>query len=270
MVAARVTSILVFPLAGLITGCDSGLTGPHGDVDFQMAFVSSRDGNDEIYGIDRRGTQINLTTNPAHDRAPVWSPDGRRIAFTRQTGLARDVMVLDLERGTEVNVSADADADDFDPSWSPDGNRLVFTSDRDGNDEIYTVDAVGDGLQNLTRHPGPDRHPMWSPVGKTIAFTSGRDLRAAIYVMDADGSGVERLTSGVDSDDVRPRWHPAGSHLAFESNRDGASEVVTLNVTSGAWAVLTDDPGPPLGPRFCASMMMRSCEKSQVSPSSWL
>ncbi len=83
--------------------------------------------------------------------------------------------------------------------------RITFQSDRDGNNEIYIMNADGSGQANITNHPAMDLGPSWSPDGASIAFYSDRDGRFEIYVMNADGSGVTRLTDqGANS----PSWGP--------------------------------------------------------------
>ena len=180
----------------LIAGCSDGGTGPGTDSDIWLAFVSRRDGNDEIYGLDAANGLQNLTRNAAEDRDPVWSPDGTRLAFTRSSTGGRDVYVLEVATGSLLNLTAHP-ADDRDPVWSPSGEQLAFVSDRDGDDEIYRVAADGDGLLNLTRHPGPDRDPDWSLTG-LLAFTSGRGLRAAHCRLWKEGVGASAPDSGED------------------------------------------------------------------------
>ena len=73
--------------------------------------------------------------------------------------------------------------------------RIVFTSLRDGNAEIYVMDAGGGNQENLTNHPAYDGEPDWSPDGTKIAFVSDRNGdRIQIYVMDADGKNPISLT----------------------------------------------------------------------------
>jgi Tol biopolymer transport system component len=81
------------------------------------------------------------------------------------------------------------------PSWSPDGKRIAFETDRDGNSEIYVMNADGSGQHRLTWHPAGSGYPDWSPGGNRIAFESGRAGGWwQIYVMDADGYDQHRVS----------------------------------------------------------------------------
>ena len=93
------------------------------------------------------------------------------------------------------------------PSWSPDGKKIVFVSERDGNPEVYVVNADGSGLRNLTRHPGYDSDPAWSPEGRKVAFVTKRDGNFEVYVMKADGSDQRNLTRN-PAPDRSPVWSP--------------------------------------------------------------
>ena len=87
------------------------------------------------------------------------------------------------------------------PSWSPEGADIAFTSTRDGNSEVYVMNADGSAPINLTKHPESDFFPTWSPDGKKLAFVSERDGNREIYVMNADGSNQTRLTENDSSDE---------------------------------------------------------------------
>ena len=103
--------------------------------------------------------------------------------------------------------------------------RIAFSSIRDGNYEIYVMDADGANLQRLTNNPHADSSPSWSPDGKQIAFASDRDghvidgrLTDEIYVMDADGDNPQNLTNDPHHD-WYPSWSPDGKQIAFASDR---------------------------------------------------
>ena len=84
---------------------------------------------------------------------------------------------------------------DRDPAFSPDGPKIAFWSHRDGNEEIYVMNADGSGQTRLTNNAVGDGQPAFSPDGSKIAFTSAPDGNRAIYVMNADGNGQTRLTN---------------------------------------------------------------------------
>ena len=127
-------------------------------------------------------------------------------------------------------------------------SKIAFVSTRDGNSEIYVMDADGSNQTRLTNNPGRDGAPTWSPDGTRIAFASTRDGNSDIYIMNADGSGVTRLTTD-PADDGGPSWSPDGSMIAFDSDRSGSSQVWRTNVEAGNWGYnltqLTEDH--PLG-----------------------
>ncbi|MBI4833902.1 MAG: PD40 domain-containing protein [Planctomycetes bacterium] len=85
--------------------------------------------------------------------------------------------------------------------------KIAFDSNRDGNSDIYTMDADGKNQTRLTDSPKNDISPRWSPDGKKIAFVSERDGNSEIYVMDADGKNQTRLTNNPKSDSS-PDWSP--------------------------------------------------------------
>jgi Tol biopolymer transport system component len=105
---------------------------------------------------------------------------------------------------------------------NPASERIAFVSDRDGNAEIYVMNADGGGVHRLTDNPATDTMPAWSPDGARISFVSARDGNYEIYVMNADGSSLRRLTEDPGLD-TNPTWSPDGRRIAFESDRVGGS-----------------------------------------------
>jgi hypothetical protein len=89
-------------------------------------------------------------------------------------------------------------------------SKIAFRSYRDGNYEIYVMNADGSNVTNLTNHAAHDASPAWSPDGSRIAFHSYRDGNYDIYVMNADGSKVTRLTNHA-APDVSPPGRPTAA-----------------------------------------------------------
>ena len=98
----------------------------------QIAFVSDRDRNEEIYVMNADGSNLrNLTRNPALDWKPAWSPDGGRIAFTSDRDGNFEIYVMDAKGRNLRNLTKNPSTDDS-PSWSPNGEHIAFASNRDG------------------------------------------------------------------------------------------------------------------------------------------
>ena len=130
------------------------------------------------------------------------------------------IFVIGANGAGEANITGSTSANDG-PSWSPDGTKIAFSSDRDGNWEIYVMNADGSGATRLTTNrSADDGSPAWSPDGSKIAFHTNRDDNYEIYVMNADGSAQTNLTKESGSEDASPSWSPDGSRLVFASEGD--------------------------------------------------
>ena len=111
--------------------------------------------------------------------------------------------------------------------------QIAFTSTRDGNREIYVMDADGNNQIRLTNHPEEDSSPSWSPDGARIAFVSNRNGgNYQIYVMDTNGKNMRRLTDGTY--DWSPAWSLDGQWIAFHSKRDEERAKIYLVAPDGS------------------------------------
>lgn len=130
--------------------------------------------------------------------------------------------------------------------------KIVFHSNRDGNDEIYSMRADGTEQERLTNNKANDGGAVISPDGRLIAFTSNRDGNLEVYAMNADGSNQYRVTSH-PANDIVSSWSPGGEYLAFYSNRNSNYDIFVTDVTGGMLNSLTessyaDDIEPSFSP----------------------
>jgi Tol biopolymer transport system component len=205
--------------------------------------------------------------------APVWSPDGGRIAFiSTQNPDGSDanvptnnlwVMNADGSGATALTklngpfiLPPAPSILHFEPQWSPDGRRISVTANRalDGSDtvvsnlNVWVINADGTGLTPLTRTlVGDSRSAVWSPDGTQIAFVSTRSLNGSnvanptqnLWIMDASGAGATALTQLSAAFANAPVWAPTGRHIRFFSNAALSGTDTALSVEN-FWQIDSD------------------------------
>ncbi len=164
----------------------------------RIVWHSNRGGTFRLYIADIDGQNVRQLTPPDSTRGSLdadasWAPDSKRIVFAASR-TPKGLYFMDVDRGVLEHFAAAGEGAE-DPAWSPDGTRIAFQSKRDGNQEIYVINADGTGLRRLTDHPAVDGRPAWSPDSQWIAFESERDGKLDIYIMRADGTDVRRVTT---------------------------------------------------------------------------
>jgi TolB protein len=206
----------------------------------------------EIFAVNADGGGLRNLTGNAGGNFPVWSPDGRQIAFSRDNAFNPYLYVMNADGSGQRRVTQEP-IHVWGASWSPDGQRLAFAGGVQGPPfpvfpALYVVNVDGSGQRQLTRDMGQD--PAWSPDGQRIAFTKyvpkppgtkGSRPQPYLYLMDADGSGQRRLV-GISNSDGSFSWSPDGQRIAFVSDRDGNDEVYVVNVDGTGLRNLTRSP----------------------------
>ena len=164
---------------------------------------------------------------------PVWSPNGRHVAFIRCVtcelgGINTEVLVvaIDTTGGLDEVQITDNPFPDHVLDWSPDGERLLIESGlgEDGEwdyfEDTYEIDLATLKRRRVLR--SDSAFWVWgarySPSGEELAFLGGRDGRYDVYLADADGSDVRRVTAA-DLEERFVSWSPSGEYLAFLAER---------------------------------------------------
>ena len=211
------------PMRRLLVPALIALAAPASASAQELAFVSERDGNPEIYVMAGDGSgQRNVTNDAAEDQAPAWSPDGAQIAFVRGFGTEADVWVINVDGSGGRKLFGDEGAERA-PAWSPDGRRIAFVSERSGGAEVHIMNADGSGVVQVTRTGGAAAQPSWSPDGTQLAYW--REDTAEIHVVGPDGSGDRAVGGSSQQADRDPTWAPDGDRLAFATLRDPANDL---------------------------------------------
>lgn len=206
----------------------------------RIAFHSTIDGNFESYSVRLDdGELTRLTFNPSFaDSCPVWSPDGKHIAYGQGDG------------GFNVHIM-DANGENITPTagivpgtravcplgkWSPDSTHFLLTWDLINlniQEPITPTKIVDCGFS-----------PDWSPDGARIVFAgngcSNNSEKSEIYIVNWEGSSLVQLTQN-DFYDGQPIWSPDGSQIAFVSERNGNKEIYVMNANGSEQTNLTQN-----------------------------
>lgn len=240
----------------------------HGDLPasaaaFRLAFARAPDsptGRFQIYTMNLDGMDLRRVTPDDNNdyRQPSWSPDHKRLAFTRTSShpqLARDgqIFVANAD-GSDMRQIAEGGS----PEWSPDGSLIVYHASRGGGPgsdgpAIWTMKPDGTGKRYLT-HDSTD--PTWSPDGQHIAFGSIRssDITAVSgvineYRMRSDGSDVVQLTANPTLTCFAD-WSPDGKLIAYTSQLGIYTRLMLMSADGTGQRQITFDDVSNVAPSW--------------------
>lgn len=203
----------------------------------------------QVADADGYGAQTVLASNEPII-SPSWAPDGTRLAYVSFERKKPVVYVQSLTTGNRQAV-ADFWGSNSAPAWSPDGKRLAVTLTRDGNSQLYLINADGSGSPTrLTSTSAIDTEANFSPDGKSLLFTSDRGGSPQIYRIAVDGGPAQRLTFE-GTYNVSPRHSPDGKSFTFIQRNGNRFSVAVQDFATRQVQVLTDggiDESPSFAP----------------------
>jgi TolB protein len=172
----------------------------------EVAATLSLSGDPEIYLVNTDGNvSRRLTNSKGIDISPSFSPNGSKMAFVSSRNGLPQIFIQDIQSGQTKRLTFSGRYN-TQPSWSPAGDKIVYTTwENNGEINIFTINADGSGLTQLTRNCGENKSPSWSPDGSMIVFTSNRKGNEKIYVMSANGDN-QRLLLQSDGVQTQPSW----------------------------------------------------------------
>ena len=227
------------------------LTGDKGVFSTKIAYVVKQGRRHLLQVADADGYNPQTIVNSDEPLlSPAWSPDGTRLAYVSFENKKPVVYVQDLATGRKQPV-ANFKGNNSAPAWSPDSRKLVVTLTKDGNSQLYLINATdGSGAQRLASSSAIDTEANFAPDGASLLFVSDRGGSPQIYRFTFASGAVERVSFDGNYN-TTPRHAPNGKSFVF-LKRDGVRfNIAVQDIASGQVQVLTqegNDESPSVAP----------------------
>ncbi|MDB4952862.1 MAG: domain protein beta Propeller [Myxococcales bacterium] len=199
----------------------------------------------------RTGQTVRLTTG-RRARNPAVSPDGRRVAFSKNEHSESVLAVMDVAPDAPDTVVWRGQRYDqaYQPAWSPDGKRIAFSAWRRGGfRDILIVDVGSGAVEEITHDRAIDMSPAWSSDGRYVYFDSDRSTISNVYAYDTTDHTTWQITN-VLGGAFQAEPSPDGKRLVYESAvPDGGYDLYEVALDRSTWLPAreyVDDKPPPI------------------------
>jgi TolB protein len=254
----------------------------------KIVFINSGAVPSGVCWMKASGTGLSWVDKNGHDYAPVWSPDGTKVAFERMnlgTVSTEDLWVVNSTGSGLKQLTKNTSAMDACPHWSPDGTKLVFCRESITTKGItlhlYVMPASGGTAAEIGTGTAVEYHPCYSPDGKSLvcAYHASGGSKYQLATMKTDGTGLKILTTPPASSmagDNQPEWSPNGKYIAFDrgDSSGGIGDIYRVPATGGTAQQLTHYTGTE---RFCepawspdSAQIVYSCRPTSSTSQLWM
>ena len=239
------STLLVSDSLGTLVG--AGILSPDGT---RLAFVRTVAGKAAIFVSNPDGNNARQLTHGVWDNNPIWSHDGKWIAYQAESPQF-DIMVVSADSGAPRQLTS-GPASDTPRNWLPDGSGVIFGRTGDGDDQTLVVPVEGGPVRRLAAEVKGNQHANLAPDGVKIGYdvhVGGGE--ATVWVQDSAGATPRQLTTeNLENINAAYLWSPDSRYIVYLSRRTGTSDIWIVDVTTGEQRQLTNDIRDDNTPRW--------------------